>query len=348
MGARVHAQGRTIATVALVTACHPGAPGRGLPMGLEADGVLGVVRDGGGCGGGLEVGIWGERWGTRGVVPAVAEEEESGDLWVWFPIQTALGDGEAALHLREDAAVLPLGARDGEFEVGLRRASPPDEATLAARAASNAVAVAEAQDAWAAGRFLLRSGERVVGDLRLAGTQAQIAVYDATWLTPRPVDTRISLEGADLVVSFPVEPSFQGERGVLRINSALWEAVVPMDQQATGLDRRLQLVPGERGPAERRAAVAEAAREADAIERASVQSLGARLAAEAWQDGACAAIGDLDPSWTVLFAGYNVEIVPEGGACVVVVSPTMSQQGRRFAGRVTSAEEEETLRAGAP
>lgn len=307
-------------------------------VGLDGEGVVGVVRGGpGGCGGGgLKVGLWGERWGTDGEVPAEASEEEPGVVWVYFPLMTGLGEGEAALRLQGREARLPLGARPGEIEAKMRLSDPPDAARLEAVAAETGAALERERAAWEEGRFLLKDGELTVGDLQIRGERAAVSVYDASWLAPEPVEAILRAEGADLVLSFPIEPSFEGEPGLLRINVPTRVAVVPAEVAPTELDRRLHVEPGEVPPAVREALVEDAIALADGIEVEQAGALARKLAAEARApDGRCVRMEDLDPEWALLLVGYDVAVeqAEDGASCVVELSPRVTQHGRRHRGR---------------
>ena len=68
--------------------------------------------------------------------------------------------------------------------------------------------------------------------------------FDPFWLSDGLVSAERFDEGPDIVLLFPVEPSFEGENGLLRLNTILHEVVVPTSDVPSDLDRRLLLVPG--------------------------------------------------------------------------------------------------------
>lgn len=321
----------------LLGACAPTSPDLGAPFGLAGAGVVGVVRPASaGCGGGgLEVGLWGPGWGTDGVVPAEVRLED-GDPWLYFSLETGLGEGSAALRLRGETATLPLGARPGEFDVALGRGAVPKEAALARAEAEGAAAVATERQVWADGHFRLMDGGIVVGDLRFEGERAQISVYDATWITPIPADVPVTPDGADLVLAFPVEPALEGETAQVRVNAPTRAVVVPASAEPTELDRHLVLAPGEVPDAERAASMAAATAAADALERRRVVPLAVELAAAArTADGRCKRFAELGPDWELLLPGYEVHTgASAGGDCEVEIAPIVPQHGRRFRGRV--------------
>ena len=327
----------------LLWACASERVGPTVDWGLRGDGAVGVLRAaGGGCDdAGPTIALYGPTWSTGGAVGAEIVEEEPGVLWVWFPIRTGLGEGEAALRVQGDEARLPLGARRGEFDVVLRRedAIPDVDALEVAREAAEA-ALAQEEAAWTAGTFLLMDGERVVGDVALGGEDGPVvAVYDAQWLTPEPVVARISSDGADLLLAFAAEPTLRGEDSLLRINAPLRRAVVPADSAPTEVDRALRLAPGTVSAEEREGLIAGARAAGLALEAEATASL-ARQAAIASRapDGTCRPLEALDPAWTMLFEGYRVVIASDSaGRCAVELEPRMPQHGRSWRGRVTAA-----------
>lgn len=321
----------------LVCACEREAGVRLNSAGLSGDGVQGVLLAGSrGCGeGGLQVGLWGPRWGTAGLVPARAVEED-GAIWVYFPLGTGLGEGEAAMRVSRGDATLLLGARPGEHEVHLQVGALPDDAPLDRAAAEGAARLAEEQLLWEQGSFLLRDGEQTVGDLQLLGDRALVAVYDAFWATPVPVRTVVRSEGPEIVLEFPVEPSLQGELGQLRLNVPTRSAVVPAEREPTELDRVLELVPGEQSSEAREALLEEATRLADQIESEQSGALARKLAAELrTPEGRCEGIEAVDSEWKLLLRGYQIDVVPDPqrGSCDVELSPTIFQHGRHLRGR---------------
>lgn len=321
-------------------------------------GVL-VGRSASGCNeGGIWLGLWGPGWktpesggggspvelaaGLGPMVPAEAVEEQPGLFWLDFPLSTGVGEAAAVMRLEGRQAVLPLGARAGEFEVVLALdEGVPDPAVLAEARDRSETSLEAAQRAWRAGAFLLTDvsgehGPRVVGEVRLRGALPPwVAVYDETWLTPMPVIADRFDDGGDLVLDFPVEPSLGGEHARIRINVALGEVVLPTDRVPQPEDRRLRLDPGEVDESERDRRIHDAEARADDLEAVWIAEKGVSLARAARSpDGSCRAPGQVDPGWPLLLAGYDVSVVAEDGACVVEVEPTVPQHLRRWRGRI--------------
>lgn len=312
---------------------------------LVGEGFAGEVRvDGGsGCRGAVTtVTLFGPSLSTAGPVTAEVAAAEGQPTWLYFPLQTALGEGSAALRLQGSEAMLPLGARPGEFDVHMSvEEGPADPAALAAARSAAEASLRDSAAAWAAGAFRLEDPTappdmRWVGEVILRPDgPAMVAVYDRIWWTGGLVAADRFDEGPDIVLSFLAEPTLRGEEAMLRLNVPTSTAVVPADRFPTELDRHLALVPGA-VTEEARAAAMERVRQASiAEERQALEEVGARLAVRARQpDGTCASLSEQPESLRDLLAGYDVEIVADHGVCVVDVEPARRQHRRRVAARV--------------
>jgi hypothetical protein len=301
---------------------------------LRSDGVLAVVEPArsSSWGGGVRVGMWGPSWTTGDRVTASAEQTD-GVTWLHFPIQTGLGEGMMVLRLQGDDATVPFGARPGEFELTLAP-SPgtpdPDEITAARSAAS--AGVAREAEAWRRGAFLLRDGTRTVGEVRFQGEGGPplVSVHDLSWLTPEPAVARRLDDGGDLLLQFPFEPTLESEEALLRINLLSRQAVVPSGPVPDpSLDRRLLLVPGALSDTGREAAVASAVAEADTAEGALLDEQLPMLLRAARSAG-CPTLAELGEPWTLVFKGYDVDIVASSAGCRVRLVPELEQHRRRL------------------
>ena len=206
---------------------------------------------------GVTIGLWGDKWGTGGWVEAAHEHKEGAD-WFYFPLRTGLGTGGAALRLQGGEARLPLGARRGEFDhVFAAQSGQGWSAGELSEARADADSALEAESRyWSDGSFLLQEADSgVAGVLQFVqGENPVVMVFDPSWLTPESRRAEREDEGADIVLTFAVEPSLHGESGALRINVPAREAVVPASELPTARDRRFSLVPG-RLDADRRKAM---------------------------------------------------------------------------------------------
>lgn len=308
---------------------------------LDGDGARGTLVVEAGrpwSAGRASIGLWGEGFGTPGVVEARLDEESPGEIWAWFPMRTGVGEGTAALRIEGTTGRLPLGARPGEHDQHLTLASGmlpgAEQERLSERSAARLDAL---EAAWTEGSFRLMDGQALVGDLQLrgAGDAPLVAVYDEMWLTAGRVEAQRADEGADLLLAFDVQPNLGGERGMLRINVPTSLVVVPTGPVPDSLDRRLRLVPGTVSDAQRTERIAAAREAAAGTEQEQLVRLLPQLARAARSpDGRCLAPADVDPAWPLLLAGYSARVLPVGDRCVVEVEASPIQHGRRFRGAV--------------
>jgi hypothetical protein len=305
---------------------------------FAGDGVLGVTEAPSGCDGARRIGLWGETWGTNGRVRAIVTEEPEGAIWLHFPVTTGLGEAIAAMRVEGEGALLPLGGRPGEWSVAMdRRPGRPDAAELAAAEDRFKVAVAREQAAWQAGAFLIRDGERTVGDVRFRGDDPPlVALYSPIWLTPGPVPADLREEASDMELRFSVEPTFLLEDALIRINVPLREVVVPMGPVPDTQELRFALEPGAITDDERALLVEAAMVDADRRETELVRHWGSELAREAaGDDGGCHSYAEMgDEFWPLVLHGYTVEIIRSDAGCAVDIEPKVKQHGRRFRGRI--------------
>jgi hypothetical protein len=322
---------------ALLLACAPSDP-LSQPSGLEsADGTVsgGWRRTTGGCGsGGLQLHLAGPHWGTQGWVPAEVSREDAGVDWLYFPIQTAVGEGTAALRVEGQEALLPLGARPGELEIALRL-TPANEAPDEARAlARSAAQIEAAKSVWARGFFSLRGPDGPAGDLDLGYGTATVALYSPVLATAggAPIPARRRLDGPDLLLEVPIEPSLHGELGSLRFNLATWTVIFPAGETPSDDDLHFQAEALE-GVPDRAAAWSLAREAADEAELAWLDERLPRLAAQLRRpQGDCLIPADLDPSWGLLLQGYRVTVEAMPGRCLLSVAPDRPQHRRRATG----------------
>jgi hypothetical protein len=317
-------------------ACTAAPSGLDTPIALEGDGVHAVVRsEWGWQGGQTRVGLWAERFGTDGEVLADVVSDPDGSIWLYFAVQTGLGEAVSALRLEGDSGVLPLGERPGEDVLRLRKTSL-DEVKLAGAQVASKTGIGAARSAWEAGVFVLKQSGATVGELRFRGDAPPlVGVYDQWWLTPRPMEASVVARGAELVLGFDVEPSLRGEGALLRVNVPLQTAVAPIGDVPVDEERRFVLVPGHLDEGARDALKAEAISASDRREAATVQEQAKSLGrAAAQENGGCAQWDEMKTDWGLIFAGYELDIAPTLTGCAVSVETGRRQHGRRFKGRV--------------
>lgn len=227
--------------------------------------------------------------------------------------------------------IMPLGAREGEFE--LRLAMQPGALTDAERqgyAQRSETELLAWEDAWAAGRFRLQSDETLVGEIHFQGDLLPVlALYDPSWMTSGLIPaSEVMLDGPDWVLRLPIMPSLDGELGLLRINRVLAQMVVPFGPEPTAVDRVLALVPGPVSQEERDAAVQAAWVEGGRREKELVPA----LLAQAYSEKACPL--PLPQESAALLEGYSLTASPLPKGCEILVEPTQVQHGRRLSARV--------------
>lgn len=309
----------------LLLSCRASAPE--LPTGswiLEGESVSGQLRvDGSGC----RLGLWGAAFTTGPHLRVCTASRDDSGLWLYVPIRSGSGEGQAALLWEGERLTLPLGARGGEFDVQLAL-TPGDLSAPQQQALSGAAedTLMQWEDAWTLGSFRLQAGDTLVGELHFQGEAPPVVgLYDPSWMTRGLVPTQAHVQGPEFILELPVMPSLQGELGVLRVNRLLGRVVVPLDEAPTPYDRQLQLVPGQVSAQEREATVQAALDESLRREAELLQSL---LADAYRSNGPCP--HPLTPELGTALTGYSVTASPlEDGACELLVEPTEVQHGRR-------------------
>lgn len=305
------------------------------PQGVEAPGVVGRIRPGPA---GPLVWLVGPRWATPGEVPAQVEAGPDGVRFLAVPLRVGPGEGEAVLRVQGNALRVPLGGRAGEHDLAARLvAAAPDDAALGAAAAAVAGRLDAEAAGWAAGDLLLHDGEALVGGVLLRGPEAPPGL----WLelpaarTDGVVGASRADEDGDLLLAFPVEPAFSGEEGLLRLNVATGEAVLPAGPHPDPGDLRLRWSFGAADDAGRAQAGAAAAAAAFAREQAFfAETVRPALGSLRGPAGECRSPAAVEPAWELLLAGYTVRAEVDGDGCALVVEPVRPQHARRWRGRV--------------
>lgn len=315
---------------------------------LEAQGTRGVLAvEEGRC----RIGLWGGNeagaaWATGGAElkdcevepPAPPSEGQPPGAWIYFPLRSGAGEATAAGRLDPDDPVLyvPLGAHELEGQLALRRTPGSlGEAERIALAGEAQRILAEDQAGWARGEVALLDGERLVGELHL-GEQAQLAVYDETWLTDGVVEATWASDGPVMVFLFPVMPTLEGEEGMIRVNPVTREVRVPLGPLPTPGDRRLSLALRTVSLDEATAAIERARTDSVAREQAISGELARLLSEELTRASggeACRAPETLAGEWPIWLAGYEVRVARVEGVCEVVIDPDPVQHGRRLSVR---------------
>lgn len=309
---------------------------------LRGSGVVGHLSTLDGC----KIAIWGEAWGTPSeeVVPCRVRGDDLA-VWIEFEIETSVGGGVGSLKTARGAtwALLPLGSRDGEWEVQLQMTAgtlSEEEITESSSLAANGRE--DLSRGWSDGGFVLSDATGQVGELLLRGDGlVEVAVYDERWLSDGRQVAETTSVGPDLYLSFPVMPAFTGELGGIIVNRLVGEAVVPLGVEVTPADRVLQLTPGLVSDGER-AALVEAAK-SSALERERIvlhpmaialygehTSTFAAMPMEQMRSAACGAWVESE-LWSLQLVGYEVSFfVGDSGGCELWIEPSPVQHLRRL------------------
>ena len=321
----------------LFLACHSVS----LPLGtwrIEGDNEIGVIRHSRtGWTHQIELALFTEHTSTNGLVEATVETLD-GTHWLRFPIQSGFGDGQASIRLQGREAYLPLGARFNEFGIRMRIHSDQTLSDEELKVAHEAWKKRQAIDnqVWMQGSFLLYSDQKPVGTVQLLPDEpAEIRVFDSFWLSDGQVSAERFDEGPDIMLLFPVEPSFEGEDGLLRINTILQEVVVPTSDVPSDLDRRLKLLPGVFKESDVLPLIEASIEEANQLEAQLILRDGIQLSRWASQSDGCASFDDWVMNSGYDWMGYEVKIVHENNECVVYVKGDPEQHRRRFSGKIT-------------
>ena len=181
--------------------------------------------------------------------------EDEGGFWAFFDIETAMDTAHAALRVQGKEARLPLGARRGEFDL-IFTVEPSSQGKdiihkivkeegrkkEQSRPAKKVLVSSTTRDYRK--KFSKRgstSEEKIVG--YIDWNTEQIDVFDSNWYTSSPQNFAQEVEGGDLLLIFDVEPSFQGEKGLIRCNIITRELTIPSSSIPSSLDRRLYIKP---------------------------------------------------------------------------------------------------------
>lgn len=345
------ASAMTLLCLSLLPGCSTDSSSPSLPKGswkLTGKETLGelVVRSGE-----VTLSLWGRGWCTPPSTRLTLESETPSDPnslantptvhWGWVPVTTGMGAGElaVAIHMQERYLIVPLGARAGEIDLKLmmEEGSVPDKdrSIEESRCASG---LEKLTSVWLDGRFRVHNElDQLAGSLQLHGQNAPILeFYDPSMATDGPVPARQQVDGPDIVLTFPVEPSLMGEPGQIRVNIPTGRVVIPAGPEPTSLDRWWRLKPGMVAPDEAEKQREKATRESVQRERESIARMGSRLATDATRrrqkdnSTTCPAFDQMGDAWHKMLEDYDVSLIPVKQGCQVELVPRTVQHTRRL------------------
>ena len=308
-----------------VWACSSLPQGSWLLQGVEnsASGSIEIVDDQ------AYVSLFADRFRTQKRVRAQIEQQED-VLWLYFPIETGRGEGDAALRFQGNEAMLPLGARRGEFEEYFV-VQKGEKIALSEREKSSIQSVEKEKQSWKEASFLIQSGGETLGVLE----KNMLQVFDTHWFMPEPYPIVPRYEGADMILKFPIEPNFHGEEAMIRINMPLRKAVVPIALDASPLDRQLELEPGALSSSEKQELMDKAIQKANDLEQKFVQDQILSIFA----GRTCVELVKISLEEEPIWKGYalNWSLLPHND-CVLSIEGAPLQHRRRFQGRFIRSE----------
>ena len=289
--------------------------------GLSMEGVGYVESDGYRA----KIELYTDRFRTNGLVDVELEKKDE-IWWLYFPLETGKGEGQAALRLQGTEAMLPLGGRRGEFEIffSLQKINTKEEELLRSWKEKSVLSVQKEKEYWRQGQFLFQNEDKTFG-MWGGGT---IMLFDEHWLTPEPTIVSTLFQGADIVLTFPIEPSFHGEGAMLRINVPLRRVSVPIAEMADPMDRQFFLEPGVLSTEQKDQYIAYAVQRSDELEEAFVVEQVRNI----FSSGTCDELVQQDLNSMALWKGYRLEweLLPDKN-CSLHIEPMPPQHRRRLA-----------------
>ena len=256
---------------------------------------------------------------TEGCVESSVVVDQNGASWITTPVQTALGEVSLRYRVQGSEIFFPLGARENEHTragvISTGQGTDPEAWEHFSEQFSQNVA------AWNRGQFALFREADPVGVIEFhGGLSPMLSVFDQYWLTPEPVAVDLMTDGPDLVLQFPVEPSFVDELGLLRVNVLTNIAIIPSAEAPKPIDLQLELrsfVPSvERLTELKNEAIK------DSIEREqkwideNISALSSQISSEC-------ELRNPDPRWQ----GYGFRFFVDG-ECTVKIRPEVIQHRR--------------------
>jgi len=313
---------------------HALDPGEWTLQGEAVSGILQVVGDR------CFIGIWGPSFRTGETEVECHSFREGERITLDFGLEFGAGAATATAWTTPEMEqlTLPLGSREGEYELVLRLTEQLPSSEVLNNAIKNAAeGLAASKSMWDRSVFRIVDDTRLVGELYLPTERPpEIQLYSPWWMTRGRVKATLTEKGPDLWLSFEIMPSLDAESGLVIINRATNQLVLPIADRPLPGEMRFQLEEGEVTQEMRDAAVASALREGLERERVVMEPL-AKKTQRLAQSRNCppwSVLQELEPEIATHWKGYSVRSEKEGGNCAIKMDARPAQQGRSLSIRV--------------
>jgi hypothetical protein len=325
----------------LLLACRGGLPAQALEQGewtLQGEEVMGILQV---VGKECNLGLWGPTYRTGEAAVGCQSFAEGDRIELLFYLEFGAGSASASAWTTREmkALTLPLGSRPGEHEIRLRLTPQlPSSTLLNAAMKRSAEGFAASKAMWDRSVFRIEDRGRLVGELFLpAERSAEIQLYGPGWMTRGRVKATLAEKGPDLWLSFEIMPSLDAESGLLLVNRATNQAVLPLSNRPLPGELSLQLKDGPVHPEERAAAEHAALAEGLEKEKGVMEAVAKWAQSQAKQKGCptWAAMEEQEPELALSLRGYAVSTQKEEEDCVLRLDPRPIQHGRRLSIRVS-------------
>jgi hypothetical protein len=323
-------------------ACRLSAPAQALPEGewaLQGESVMGLLQV---LGDHCWIGVWGPGFRTGETTVDCWSFEEEDRISLGFQLEMGAGSASASAWIASDfqELVLPLGSRPGAHELKLSiRPGLPDSALLNEAMAHAAESLRASQELWKHSVFHLKASGKVVGEVFLPSDgPPELQLYSSRWMTRGRVKATLVEKGPDLWLSFDLMPALEAESGLLILNRATNQGVLPLSDRPVPGEQHFSCGEGAVLEADRADAMAVGLSEALRMERHVVEpaAQSAFVRALAQDCPTWAEFETQDSSWGLVFRGYAVSTHKDGANCSLSLEPRPVQLGRRLAVRVSS------------
>jgi len=320
----------------MLLACRMGTPTQALPegewalQGEELVGLLQVVGDR------CWIGLWGPGFRTGETTVDCWSIVEDERIALSFSLEMGAGSASASAWTTPNLQrlVLPLGSRSGEHELNLTLVPGlPASPALNAAMARSETTLRASQALWERSVFRLEESGVLVGEVYLpAGAPPELQLYSKRWMTRGRVKATLVEKGPDLWLSFDLMPSLEAESGLLILNRATNQAVLPLSDRPIPGEQHFSLVDGPVSDEERASAIEIGMAHALQMERSVVEPIAQVVFSQALAQD-CPAWAELetrDSSWALVLKGYAVSTHKDGPRCTLQIEPRPVQLGRRL------------------